>query len=602
MSIPSRRSLARVWIAAASLASGSAGSALGQVCGSGGSCVQPGTQPGCEDAECCLVVCSVDPLCCAAAWDGSCALLASELCVGLCGANASGPCSSPHPNPACSNEACCELVCGLDAFCCDVQWDFTCAVLAGFNCTGGPGTCGDPGAGSCTEPHPTGACSDAECCEVVCSLDPSCCSSSWDLLCVSLAETYCLVGCSLTCPEGAFEEQEPCGERVNDPCLGAGLGQAPEILGCDEEVCGRVFVDPKTGDYDSDAYSITVPFTGGETTRIRFTFSMASEGFLAVLPQGCTPLDEAVLVIETSLCATVVETPCLPPGNYLCLVAPGTPDDLGGPSRDCIAGAYRLAVECLDPCGDVCGGAEGACSLPHGGLGCDDPACCAAVCAIDPACCVDGWDSLCVEQAIPACGLTPPANDLCAEAIDVPLGSTSFTSLLATTDGPALPAECDEGFGLSLEDDVWFRHEATCSGPLRIETCAELGFDTRMAVYEGSCVTPAILACNDDAPLCSPTGASRVLIEAVCGEVYLIRVGGYKGASGVGVLTLTCLGGPCVPPCPADLDDDATVGGADLTMLLSAWGGTGPVGDLNGDGIVDGADLTALLAAWGQCP
>lgn len=58
-------------------------------------------------------------------------------------------------------------------------------------------------------------------------------------------------------------------------------------------------------------------------------------------------------------------------------------------------------------------------------------------------------------------------------------------------------------------------------------------------------------------------------------------------------------------PCPADLNDDGVVNGADLSALLAAWGpcGAGPCpADLNGDGIVNGADLSALLSAWGPCP
>ena len=46
-----------------------------------------------------------------------------------------------------------------------------------------------------------------------------------------------------------------------------------------------------------------------------------------------------------------------------------------------------------------------------------------------------------------------------------------------------------------------------------------------------------------------------------------------------------------------DLNNDGRVDGADLTLLLSNWGGSG-VGDLNGDGVIDGADLTILLAEW----
>jgi hypothetical protein len=49
---------------------------------------------------------------------------------------------------------------------------------------------------------------------------------------------------------------------------------------------------------------------------------------------------------------------------------------------------------------------------------------------------------------------------------------------------------------------------------------------------------------------------------------------------------------------PADLNGDGVVNGADLGILLAAWGGSGP-GDLNGDGTINGADLGILLANWG---
>ncbi len=50
---------------------------------------------------------------------------------------------------------------------------------------------------------------------------------------------------------------------------------------------------------------------------------------------------------------------------------------------------------------------------------------------------------------------------------------------------------------------------------------------------------------------------------------------------------------------PADLDGDGTVGGSDLAVLLSQWGGPGSA-DLDGDGTVGGSDLAALLGAWGS--
>jgi len=57
-------------------------------------------------------------------------------------------------------------------------------------------------------------------------------------------------------------------------------------------------------------------------------------------------------------------------------------------------------------------------------------------------------------------------------------------------------------------------------------------------------------------------------------------------------------------PCPADLNNDGVVNGADISIMLGFWGLNGePVdADINGDGLVDGADLAMLLSSWGKCP
>ena len=66
--------------------------------------------------------------------------------------------------------------------------------------------------------------------------------------------------------------------------------------------------------------------------------------------------------------------------------------------------------------------------------------------------------------------------------------------------------------------------------------------------------------------------------------------------------------GPNVPPppaCPADLNLDNVVNGADLGLMLGAWGpcpSTPCAADLNLDGVVNGADLGLMLGAWGNCP
>ncbi len=57
---------------------------------------------------------------------------------------------------------------------------------------------------------------------------------------------------------------------------------------------------------------------------------------------------------------------------------------------------------------------------------------------------------------------------------------------------------------------------------------------------------------------------------------------------------------PGAPPCVGDINGDGMVDGADLGLLLFAWGTPGAA-DLNGDGTIDGADLGLLLNAWGPC-
>ena len=53
--------------------------------------------------------------------------------------------------------------------------------------------------------------------------------------------------------------------------------------------------------------------------------------------------------------------------------------------------------------------------------------------------------------------------------------------------------------------------------------------------------------------------------------------------------------------CPADISSDNVVDGADLGLLLGAWGTSSGNADLNNDNTVDGADLGILLGAWGGC-
>jgi len=52
--------------------------------------------------------------------------------------------------------------------------------------------------------------------------------------------------------------------------------------------------------------------------------------------------------------------------------------------------------------------------------------------------------------------------------------------------------------------------------------------------------------------------------------------------------------------CVADLNNSGGIDASDLAILLGAWGGSG--GDLNGSGSTDASDLAILLGGWGACP
>ncbi|MBL9148463.1 MAG: right-handed parallel beta-helix repeat-containing protein [Phycisphaerae bacterium] len=72
------------------------------------------------------------------------------------------------------------------------------------------------------------------------------------------------------------------------------------------------------------------------------------------------------------------------------------------------------------------------------------------------------------------------------------------------------------------------------------------------------------------------------------------------GLGAAPVVDMGCFERAATPPCvAADFDCDGVVGGADLAILLGAWGSTGGAADLNASGSVDGADLALLLGQWG---
>ncbi len=198
----------------------------------------------------------------------------------------------------------------------------------------------------------------------------------------------------------------------------------------------------------------------------------------------------------------------------------------------------------------------------------------------------------------------PGINDECPQALEIFDGPKPFSTVGTTDSEPPLPPVCEEFGSLMFGADIWYTYVATCNGTLTVNQC-DINFDGRMAAYWGHNCPPDdadIADCDDDA--CAGASGAIMTIDVPCGDLLTIRVGGWGGAEfGPGTLVLTCVGGPCAPPCPWDLDGDGDVQMADLMTLIEQWR-TDPGGppDFDGDGVVAVPDLLEMLARWGVCP
>jgi hypothetical protein len=163
-------------------------------------------------------------------------------------------------------------------------------------------------------------------------------------------------------------------------------------------------------------------------------------------------------------------------------------------------------------CGcDPCLASNETCFDVHATPGCEDSACCTAVCDIDPSCCGTAWDIDCKNAANVLCGgCGDPASGNC----------------------------------FCPHPNVGCNNATCCRTVCAVDPfCCEVQWD-------GFCADEANMLCT----------------------------------------------------CRFDFNNDGLVDGADLGLLLAAWGTNQCPYDANNSGSVDGADLGLLLAAWGPCP
>lgn len=132
-------------------------------------------------------------------------------------------------------------------------------------------------------------------------------------------------------------------------------------------------------------------------------------------------------------------------------------------------------------------------------------------------------------ESMPASAAAPPGNDRPAAATRLSgySGSVVATNVGATVDsGERTPAGKPGG------RSVWFSWTAPVSGPITFDTCGS-DTDTLLGVYTGSPTSVTSLVAvgesDDDAQLGQQ---SRVTINAIAGQTYLVDVDGQNGDQG----------------------------------------------------------------------
>ena len=222
-------------------------------------------------------------------------LAAPTFATAQCGAGA-GDCYEPHGGIGCVQTACCELVCAFDSACCIFGWDAFCVEAAVELCVG----IACPNPGPCDEIRDAPGCEDEACCDLVCDLDRFCCTTGWDAICAERAVLLCgRSACSIEIPAGARSEEEPCYRRLNDGC--GMVVPAFAALACNETVAGKWTSNVPR---DLDWYRIAESLSGG-IVRVQSEFPAvvqwiggACDGTLELLGEAYVdPCGEATLAV-----------------------------------------------------------------------------------------------------------------------------------------------------------------------------------------------------------------------------------------------------------------------------------------------------------------
>ena len=454
-------------------------------------------------------------------------------------------CCTPHDSPSCDDETVAECVCARSAFCCAFEWDAQCVDVAENECGGcgmtddgntdttddGATDTGTGGPGTCCEVQATPGCSNSDIETCVCALDAFCCDNSWDGMCVGSA-----VGdCGANCPS------------VDTCCTAGPAGCVNEEL---EDCVCAIDADCCMSGWDGECVSISI--------------------------MQCD-----------NTCPDIVE------GEGDCCEANGTPgcDDQAITQCRCAADPFCCDQEwdqiCINgataDCGAGCELPAGPCCLPNGTPGCEDMAVQDCTCMIDSFCCDDTWDGMCVETAEDMCMLECDSGDCCEANGSPGCNDDAVEDCTCMID----PFCCDNTWdGMCVGTAV-----SDCMLECAPGNCCETTFApgcTDKAVEDCTCMLDAFCCDSSWDGMCVATAESDCMLDCPAGDC--CEVNGSPGCDDQAVEDCTCM---LDAFCCDNTWDDVCVQGAIDNCMLDCSGGTGTgSGDSGGMGMGSGSSST----------
>ncbi len=246
----------------------------------------------------------------------------------LAGDRDDGDCCYAHPYPGCETPACQEVVCAMDPFCCDVEWDSLCADAAAMYCD-----CGGSEHGACcvegecvatnTEPECLAMggewYADETCPEFICSggelgaccVDGECAATTLDWVCYDIFM-------------GEWYPGETCPPFLCPPPLGACCVDGECVATTIEWECNVAFMGEWYAGETCPEFLCSVPLAGACCIEGECVATIPGDECLAMggewypgetCPEFLCPLPLGACCVDLECVATTTEEECLAMGG-----------------------------------------------------------------------------------------------------------------------------------------------------------------------------------------------------------------------------------------------------------------------------------------------